>query len=566
MSAISTYLEYIRSKIYAKDVRTAIVNAISQCYDDVNKPALQTEAMQAAVQAKIDAGEMAAYTVADNTFEGSKLKDGTITANKIASNVISNITNINTEKINDESFWIQGYWAVTTGDIVSGENWNRSLKAIDDTIESIISTDDIKLLLMAYDGSTYVGTWFGENFSKTYVASYVSHEISFTEFRKKYPAYTFRVSVTKTTGGALLPSETASKVTIVRSISKINRNDIRFMYGNLVNEKYWQNGGIDATGMDTTENTVNFYKRICTINKMRFLLPVTITPKSGYVLSVSQYASDGTFEKQFSAWSGLPYTLSDANKLYRIVIKASDDSVLETSNIDTYISAKLTDVKTDTTLTKPGVPADSRAAGEMFSAFSYWLTNDVETALLNCFSHVAWTDQYGQDCYNALARAFDQSPQPPKITTPKIDIYDQICGKNNDYRSVPGAGITIFYKLDSPSTKLHIAGILPNSITDMNGQPNASMQIYNGDTYVNFVNEINGHAELSLRWLKWDKSSAVHTEYEASYNVSTYDRIRFCVDTSHLEDSYMYDVETGQVFFAGMNTPYCGMSNISEAS
>ena len=50
MSAISTYLEYIRSKIYAKDVRTAIVNAISQCYDDVNKPALQTEAMQAAVQ------------------------------------------------------------------------------------------------------------------------------------------------------------------------------------------------------------------------------------------------------------------------------------------------------------------------------------------------------------------------------------------------------------------------------------------------------------------------------------------------------------------------------------
>lgn len=88
MSAISTYLEYIRSKIYAKDVRTAIVNAISQCYDDVNKPALQTEAMQAAVQAKINAGQMAALTIADGSLTGAKLANGTITANKIASGVI----------------------------------------------------------------------------------------------------------------------------------------------------------------------------------------------------------------------------------------------------------------------------------------------------------------------------------------------------------------------------------------------------------------------------------------------------------------------------------------------
>lgn len=89
MSAISTYLEYIRSKIYAKDVRTAIVNAISQCYDDVNKPALQTEAMQAAVQAKIDAGQMAAYTVADGSFAGSKLANGAVTTAKLADNSVT---------------------------------------------------------------------------------------------------------------------------------------------------------------------------------------------------------------------------------------------------------------------------------------------------------------------------------------------------------------------------------------------------------------------------------------------------------------------------------------------
>ncbi len=98
MSAISTYLEYIRSKIYAKDVRTAIVNAISQCYDDVNKPALQTEAMQAAVQAKIDAGEMAALTIADRSLTGAKLANGTVTEDKIASGVVPPVDEVNTLK------------------------------------------------------------------------------------------------------------------------------------------------------------------------------------------------------------------------------------------------------------------------------------------------------------------------------------------------------------------------------------------------------------------------------------------------------------------------------------
>lgn len=99
MSAISTYLEYIRTKIYAKDVRTAIVNAISQCYDDVNKPALQTEAMQAAVQAKIDAGEMAALTVADGSLTGAKLANGTITADKLTDDVFNSFS-LTQEQIN----------------------------------------------------------------------------------------------------------------------------------------------------------------------------------------------------------------------------------------------------------------------------------------------------------------------------------------------------------------------------------------------------------------------------------------------------------------------------------
>ena len=78
MSAIETYLQYIANKVWARDVRTAIVNAIRQCYDDVHNPTLNTEALQAAIQAKIDAGQMAALTIGDRTITAAKLALGVI--------------------------------------------------------------------------------------------------------------------------------------------------------------------------------------------------------------------------------------------------------------------------------------------------------------------------------------------------------------------------------------------------------------------------------------------------------------------------------------------------------
>ena len=96
MSSIATYLNQILRSVYGKDVRQAIHDAISQCYDDVNAPALQTEAMQAAVQAKINAGEMAALTIADGSLTGAKLANGTIPTAKIADGAIT------TDKLSDD--------------------------------------------------------------------------------------------------------------------------------------------------------------------------------------------------------------------------------------------------------------------------------------------------------------------------------------------------------------------------------------------------------------------------------------------------------------------------------
>ena len=78
MSAISTILTRLRAAIWAIDVRDDIANAIEQCYSDVSNPTLKTEALEAALQNKIDQGEMAALTIGDHTITAAKLANGVI--------------------------------------------------------------------------------------------------------------------------------------------------------------------------------------------------------------------------------------------------------------------------------------------------------------------------------------------------------------------------------------------------------------------------------------------------------------------------------------------------------
>lgn len=92
MSTISTliaqaraFVTTLRSSIWAIDVRDGIADsiqklseAIEQCYSDVSNPTLQTEALEAALQNKIDEGEMAALTIGDHTITAAKLAQGVI--------------------------------------------------------------------------------------------------------------------------------------------------------------------------------------------------------------------------------------------------------------------------------------------------------------------------------------------------------------------------------------------------------------------------------------------------------------------------------------------------------
>ena len=56
----------------------------------------------------------------------------------------------------------------------------------------------------------------------------------------------------------------------------------------------------------------------------------------------------------------------------------------------------------DPTLTLPEQPADAKATGDAIAQIVPGLSETAKTALLNCFAHVAWIDEHGQDYYDAL--------------------------------------------------------------------------------------------------------------------------------------------------------------------
>lgn len=137
----------------------------------------------------------------------------------------------------------------------------------------------------------------------------------------------------------------------------------------------------------------------------------------------------------------------------------------------------------------------------------------------------------------------------------------------NEYatRTATNGGITVLYEMDAATTTLFPAGIIPtDSANDLkNGNNVACLFIYDSaGEPINFVNELT--TSSLNRWAQ--NRAGTMTEYSNSYTVGSYSKIAFSVDTRYLDDAYMYDKTTGQVWFAGINTPYYGMSNISEAS
>ena len=137
------------------------------------------------------------------------------------------------------------------------------------------------------------------------------------------------------------------------------------------------------------------------------------------------------------------------------------------------------------------------------------------------------------------------------------------------YRTVEktNCGVTIKYQMTTPTTVLYPAGIIPTDdistlVYNDGGNNAACLFIYDSnDNALNYVNELTTSA--LNRWVQ--DIDGTMTEFKNTYTVTEYSSIAFTVDTRYLDDAYMYDYTTGQVWFAGINTPYYGMTNISQA-
>ena len=123
-------------------------------------------------------------------------------------------------------------------------------------------------------------------------------------------------------------------------------------------------------------------------------------------------------------------------------------------------------------------------------------------------------------------------------------------------------GITIKYQLDSATTSLQLAGIIPYADSTISKGVGCLIAYDSNDTIVNHLDEQSNTSPN--RWAQL--ASGTTTEYVSQlYTIESYSQITFSLDIRYLDDAYMYDYVTGQVFFAGANTPYYGMHNVSEA-
>ena len=219
-----------------------------------------------------------------------------------------------------------------------------------------------------------------------------------------------------------------------------------------------------------------------------------------------------------------------------------------------WTAAKLAE---DTSELKNAVDAQSEQIGE--GGF----TADIKTALLQIAQKVVYIDEHGQDYYNDLYEAlYPESKDTTVVVETEGYVYDwnSVTQSERLVEKTYG-GITKKYSIPSTTT-LYPAGIIPYSNTTFDNSIGIIIIYNENDVIVNHVSMMTTPA--NNRWAQL--ASGTLTEFSQSWTVEAYTKILFCVDTRYVDDAYMYDKTTGLVFFAGKNTPYYGMKNISEAS
>ena len=139
-----------------------------------------------------------------------------------------------------------------------------------------------------------------------------------------------------------------------------------------------------------------------------------------------------------------------------------------------------------------------------------------------------------------------QSTKEPIDTSPKIAEYGKACALSaTGERESETNCITEWYDFDPMQTGYMM---LHYYIKDMSISRNTNYQYIDNQ----------GHHD-------WYYSRSDYTRNIGWAN-SQLSQIRFTIVTADIDDVYAYVENTGQIFFAGRNTPYYGYTNINDMS
>lgn len=286
-----------------------------------------------------------------------------------------------------------------------------------------------------------------------------------------------------------------------------------------------------------------------------------ITASSGYTLvgatvSITMGGQDITT----SAYSGGIITINSVTGALVISVAAAavvlnSISAVYTQSGTVYDNDTLDSLKTDLVVT--ATYSDSSAQIVPASDYTLSGTLTVGTSTITV-------------SYGGKTATFSVTVTKGQVDTTAEVIRDGVVlghfAGSNPYQDMnrTNGGVTKIYDLDAATTILAPAGIIPTTGNVMY-QSNGPASLYILDASDNIVNFVSICASKNSfgRWCQ--NAEGTMTEYTQQWTVAQYSKIQFSVDTRYLDDAYMYDKTTGQVWFAGENTPYYGMTNISEA-
>ena len=193
------------------------------------------------------------------------------------------------------------------------------------------------------------------------------------------------------------------------------------------------------------------------------------------------------------------------------------------------------------------------------------LSDDAKTALLACFEHVAWVDDSGQDCYNALANALRHSEDVTRITATFNQGSTEFYPDSPLNALKPYLTVTAYYSDGTNQTVVNyvLNGTLTvgtSIITVSYGGKTTTFEVVVTQTtgllyYLPSITELNGvneYVDTGLQLMKTEQNFTIVADFNEDNDVLGLDET---VTLFHcmLEDSVNYVYPGTSCHFVGSN-------------